>query len=284
MKGDPGYEALPSEKKSFKLRDEDIPESFDVREAWPACANISGRVRDQSNCGSCWAFGSTEAFNDRFCIATGDSTTLFSPEDTNDCCSGPDCGFSQGCNGGMPTGAWRWFTTAGVSSGGDYEDVGRGTSCKPYTLQSCAHHTEPPAGMVPCDSIPDYTTPLCTNTCGEAAYGTAYGADKHRASSAYMVLGQTHMQKDLMEHGSLTAAMMVFEDFEAYSSGVYQHIVGEKVGAHAIKIIGWGVENGSPYWLCVNSWNTAWGERGLFKILRGSNECGIETDVVAGEI
>lgn len=45
-----------------------LPESFDARENWKECAEVIGHVRDQSNCGSCWAFGATEAFNDRVCI------------------------------------------------------------------------------------------------------------------------------------------------------------------------------------------------------------------------
>lgn len=54
------------------------------------------------------------------------------------------------------------------------------------------------------------------------------------------------------------------------------------LGGHAIKIIGWGVEDGTPYWLVVNSWNESWGDNGTFKILRGSDECGIEDNIVAG--
>jgi cathepsin B len=92
------------------------------------------------------------------------------------------------------------------------------------------------------------------------------------------------MQQELMEKGTLSVAMTVYEDFETYSSGVYQHVTGKSLGGHAIKMIGWGVENGTPYWLCVNSWNPTWGEGGMFKILRGKNECGIEGSVVAGEV
>merc|ERR1712062_801708 len=51
---------------------------------------------------------------------------------------------------------------------------------------------------------------------------------------------------------------------------------------HAIRILGWGEENGTPYWLVANSWNYDWGDNGTFKILRGSDHCGIESSVVAG--
>jgi cathepsin B len=54
------------------------------------------------------------------------------------------------------------------------------------------------------------------------------------------------------------------------------------IGGHAVKIIGWGVDGETPYWLVANSWNTDWAENGTFRILRGSNHCGIEENVVAG--
>ena len=44
--------------------------------------------------------------------------------------------------------------------------------------------------------------------------------------------------------------------------GVYKHVSGSPLGGHAIKILGWGVEDGIPYWLCANSWNTDWGDNG----------------------
>lgn len=64
--------------------------------------------------------------------------------------------------------------------------------------------------------------------------------------------------------------------------GVYQHVVGKNLGIHAIKLLGWGVENGTEYWLVANSWNSDWGDDGSFKILRGKNHLGIEYEVVAG--
>jgi len=60
------------------------------------------------------------------------------------------------------------------------------------------------------------------------------------------------------------------------------------------QIVGWGVDAGVKYWTVVNSWNTDWGMNGclfhlyvgfssfflaVFWIKRGSNECGIESQV-----
>lgn len=113
LPGSPRYMEPVIEKKKFASSNTPLPESFDGRIAWPKCAGIIGHVRDQSSCGSCWAFGSTEAFNDRLCIATGDIKTLLSPEDTVSCCNGIHCNFSFGCEGGQPSGAWNWFLRTG---------------------------------------------------------------------------------------------------------------------------------------------------------------------------
>lgn len=274
----------PAAKTTWTTTSDAIPTEFDVRTNWPECSAVTGLVRDQSDCGSCWAFGSTEAFNDRHCIATGDATTILSPEDTVSCCSGPKCAFSMGCNGGQPSGAWKWFTSHGVSSGGDWADNGKGTTCKPYSMQSCAHHVEPPEGMVSCDDLDEYKTPKCTSSCSESGYATPYSADKLKAASEYSVKGTENMQKELMEKGTLSVSFTVYEDFEAYTSGVYEHVSGKSLGGHAIKMVGWGVDNGTPYWTCVNSWNDSWGEKGAFRIKRGNDECGIESGVVAGDV
>ncbi|KHJ76964.1 hypothetical protein OESDEN_23416, partial [Oesophagostomum dentatum] len=44
-----------------------IPESFDAREQWPQCDSIK-LIRDQANCGSCWAVASASAMSDRLCV------------------------------------------------------------------------------------------------------------------------------------------------------------------------------------------------------------------------
>jgi len=281
---DPRYEPPSTFKTKFVYTAADIPSTFDVRANWPQCTNIIGHVRDQSACGSCWAFGSTESFNDRYCIKTGDSTTLFSPEDINDCCSGTACGGSVGCNGGQITGAWKYFGSHGVVTGGDYPDIGNGQTCKPYSLPACAHHVTPPPGAVTCDSLGTLRTPSCTSTCSEKNYVFSYSIDKHFASSEYGLNSVQAIQLDLLELGTVAVTMDVYEDFLSYSSGVYHHVTGAYDGGHAIKVIGWGTENGVNYWTCVNSWNYYWGEQGTFRIRRGTNECGIESGAAAGNV
>lgn len=54
------------------------------------------------------------------------------------------------------------------------------------------------------------------------------------------------------------------------------------LGAHSAKLIGWGEENHVPFWLMVNSWNKNWGDNGLFKIRRGTNECLVESSLSGG--
>ena len=139
-------------------------------------------------------------------------------------------------------------------------------------------------GETPCDDLPEYSTPKCSSSCTDKSFTTAYDKDKKKASSSYSLKGISNIQKDLMEKGSASVAMKVYEDFETYSSGVYQHVTGDYLGGHAIKLIGWGTDNGVDYWTCMNSWNSAWGEGGTFRIKRGTDECGIEDDVVAGTI
>ena len=85
-----------------------------------------------------------------------------------------------------------------------------------------------------------------------------------------------------MTYGPVESVIMVYEDLTTYKEGVYHHVKGEPLGGHAIKIVGWGVENEMAYWLVANSWKEDWGEKGFFKIKRGSNECGIEGQILAG--
>jgi cathepsin B len=142
----------------------------------------------------------------------------------------------------------------------------------------CAHHVESTT-LLPCDQVPT-VAPVCGNSCPSNT-AINYASDKVKGASSYGV-GPTvdAIKQEIFTYGSVTAAFTVYEDFLTYTSGVYQHLTGAAEGGHAIKCIGWGVENGQDYWLCVNSWNNTWGDQGLFKILMG--DCGINDQMHAG--
>ncbi|KAF7257286.1 hypothetical protein EG68_05423 [Paragonimus skrjabini miyazakii] len=87
---------------------------------------------------------------------------------------------------------------------------------------------------------------------------------------------------EILNRGPVEVIFDVYEDFMNYNGGIYHHVAGGSLGRHAVRLLGWGVENGTSYWLLANSWNDEWGEKGFFRMLRGKDECGIESDVVAG--
>ncbi|XP_054155198.1 cathepsin B-like [Oppia nitens] len=250
----------------------EIPESFDSREAWPTCDSIK-EVRDQGTCGSCWAFATVEAISDRICVASnGKQQVEISAEDLVSCCS--SCGF--GCNGGYPESAWSYYQHTGLVSGGLY---GSKKGCRPYTIAACEHHTT--GHLPPCGKSIE-PTPKCQKQC-IAGYNITYNEDKHYGSKTYHFSNDNQkLQADIMQNGPVVATYQVFEDFLSYKSGVYYHVTGPSAGYHAVKIIGWGVDNGVDYWLVANSWNEDWGDKGLFKIRRGRDDCGFEQQISAG--
>ncbi|PIC25502.1 hypothetical protein B9Z55_018408 [Caenorhabditis nigoni] len=240
-----------------------IPDTFDARKKWKNCTSIK-MIRNQANCGSCWAFGAAEVISDRICIVTkGARQPIISPTDMLECC-GYYCGY--GCDGGYSIMALRWWVSTGVVTGGDYQ----GDGCKPYPFCMSA-------------GCPDAVTPDCALSC-QSKYNKEYAKDKNFGSSAYYVgWNVSVIQTEIMTNGPVEASFKVYEDFYKYKKGVYQYTAGEVLGGHAIKIIGWGTENGTDYWLNANSWGADWGEKGFFKMRRGVNECGIEGNVVAGK-
>jgi cathepsin B len=251
-----------------KSRYADIPDEFDARVQWPSCPTIQ-EVRDQGSCGSCWAFGAVEAMSDRNCIHG--ITEHVSAEDLVSCCS--ECGF--GCDGGFPGSAWDYWVSDGLVSGGNYNS---NQGCRPYSIAACEHHVN--GSLPPCG--PEQSTPSCDATC-EKSFNDTYKHDKHFGSKSYSISSDpAQIQTEILTNGPVEAAFTVYADFPSYKSGVYKHVSGSELGGHAVKILGWGVEDSTPYWLVANSWNGDWGDKGFFKILRGSDECGIEDSIVAG--
>jgi cathepsin B len=256
--------------KTFPVVDtivDTIPASFNASVQWPSCASI-GEIRDQANCGSCWAFAAAEAMTDRWCIASNQQTNpRISMENLLTCCS--SCGY--GCNGGYPILAWEYWSQTGLVSGDGY---GALQWCQPYFIPSCGLN---------CPGTEE-VAPACSTQCAPGYTGSVpYAQDFFLGSSAYQVAANVAaIQTEIMTNGPVEAQFNVYEDFYQYTSGVYVHTTGQYLGGHAIKILGWGTLNGQAYWTVANSWSPAWGMNGFFLILRGVNECGIESGVVGG--
>merc|ERR1712226_212295 len=120
------------------LTDEEveIPDSFDSEENWPKCAKVIGDIRDQSNCGCCWAFGGASAASDRMCIATKGAAQI--PLSSEDVCFGASY---DGCGGGYLEDTWD-YVQSGVVSGGNQDGTGPlgGGFCSAFSLPHCHHH------------------------------------------------------------------------------------------------------------------------------------------------
>ncbi|XGW24242.1 hypothetical protein V3C99_005992, partial [Haemonchus contortus] len=254
---------------------EDIPESYDPRTIWKNCTSLF-TIRDQANCGSCWAVSTAAAISDRICMATKAKKQVYiSATDLVACCTA--CGY--GCEGGWPIAAWKFFIYDGLVSGGDYRSK---DCCRPYPIHPCGHHGNDTYygecwGMA--------RTPRCRKTC-QPGFRKSYRMDKRHGKTAYKIPPSVKaIQRDILENGPVVAAFAVYDDFRHYKSGVYEHTAGELRGYHAVKMIGWGKDsNGTDYWLIANSWHNDWGEDGFFRIRRGNDECEIESDVTGGLI
>ncbi|KAG5473741.1 hypothetical protein LSCM1_04371 [Leishmania martiniquensis] len=252
---------VPPRVFSDEEQQQELPESFDAAEHWPHCVTI-GEIRDQSNCGSCWAFAAVEAISDRYCTVSGFPERRISTGNLLSCCF--VCGF--GCNGGIPSMAWLWWKLVGLAT----------EVCQPYPFPPCGHHSGD-GKYPPCPST-IYDTPKCNTTCDDPNAALV----KYKGSKTYSLKGEDAYMRELMKNGPFEVAFTVYADFVAYKSGVYSHISGDQLGGHAVKLVGWGVRDGIPYWKVANSWNTDWGDKGFFLIRRGTNECGIEEAGTAG--
>jgi len=197
-------------------------------------------IRNQEHCGSCWAFGATEVLSDRYCIHGKD--LIFSPQDL------VSCDFTNhGCNGGNLLLAWVYLNLYGVAT----------DSCVPYKSGDGSSHP-------------------CEKKCADSSEHY----EKYHSTFATQPKSIEAIKLEIFNNGPVETGFMVYEDFMQYKSGIYSHSSGKLLGGHAVKIIGWGVENGIEYWIAANSWSEKWGEKGFFRIKFG--ECGFESQVIAG--
>lgn len=156
-----------------------------------------------------------------------------SPQDLTSCDR-----YDNGCNGGGIVEPFKWMQNTGIVT----------DSCFPYVSGN---------GQVP----------SCIKSCVNGEQFIKYKC-KPGSIKEYESVAQE--MEELYEHGPVDTGFNVYEDFKYYKSGIYEHKTGNYLGGHAVKVIGFGVENGVKFWICANSWGTAWGEDGFFRIKFGN--------------
>jgi len=225
-----------------------LPEQFNYKEKWPKCFHT---IRDQGNCGSCWAFAASEVLSDRFCIASNSRINeVLSPQDLVSCDSR-----DRGCAGGFVNKSWDYLKNTGIVA----------EKCYPYFAGDSGA-----SGICPFGSEPSL------NFCKEGKF------KKYKASAHAQITSISEAKKALVDEGPIESGFNVFEDFLSYKSGIYRRVSDNYVGGHAVKVVGYGKDNdGTEYWVAANSWNTSWGEEGFFRIAFG--EAGFESSLWAGQ-
>lgn len=226
------------------LKAGDLPATWDWRDKGAVTP-----VRDQAQCGSCWAFSTAENIEGLWALA-GNPLTVLSPQDIVDCSHGcaPEADFGPVCNSGCE-GGWPWSAymdiigLGGLASESDY----------PYTglVGTCAFR-----------GTSEATAKIANYTCLPS---------DEAAIAAYLVA-----------HGPISVALDA-RWLQLYTGGVYDPPLCSKTALdHAVLLVGYGTEEGTgifskgkDYWLVKNSWTEKWGDAGYFKIARGNNTCGI---------
>jgi hypothetical protein len=213
------------------------PQQFDEVLDW---RNYNGHnwvtdIRDQGQCGSCWAFGALAAMESKTLVMAN------MPEYPLDLSEQYLVSCSQGsCNGYSLNG-----TCSFLISGGTVDE-----ECMPYRAS---------------DLIP------CSARCSD-------WQQRNRRLQNWTWVGNTETAiKNAVRNGPVYVGFTVYADFMAYSGGVYQHVWGGVEGGHAVSIVGW--DDNANCWICKNSWGN-WGEEGYFRIRKGTNECGMEDEVI----
>lgn len=311
------FNALLREKPKIKLPDElqkeidAIPKSFDGRVVWK---EFIRPVRTQGLCGSCWAFSALFCLQSRLSIySKGKYNYDLSPAKMVYCSisipqnakseldsiknmllkgqrydykntENRDQNESYGCGGETLINTWQFLYRVGVPE----------ESCILYGDEE----TDPKKlklNLTQTEDISMTCSDFATESLDYCSSSKTYMVS-HRAGGYYFVPGvkneedptksgtELDIRKEIYRWGPCTSGMMIYEDFASWDGiGIYEYDKkSEKIGGHAIVLMGWGEENGKKYWIVRNSWGEEWGVDGYFKVLRGVNHCEIEENCFVG--
>jgi len=214
----------------------DAPASID----WAANGKVTA-VKNQGQCGSCWAFSTTGSLESRYGIAKGlkgSSLPELSEQQFVDCDKAAD----QGCSGGLPVNAYKYAETNDLCTEAEYAYTAKDGTCAKKT---------------------------CTGL--KAGALTGYKSVANDVSAL----------QDAVAQGPVSVGIEADKPiFQHYKSGVLTGSCGGSLD-HAVLITGYGTDNGQMYWRVKNSWGPTWGDSGYVNILKGktgflsTGECGI---------
>lgn len=242
----------------------DLPDSVNWR-----LEGVSGPVKDQGQCGSCWAFSAVAtmegAYNLKHNGSIPSTCTATCGPNKNPCCTFSeqeivDCTLkgADTCNlgGEMHDGIMEIATNHGgkINTEKQYPYTGKSTKkCKADDSSAVN------AG------IKGYA-----NVTGVGMQKAPYGNET--------ALKAAIAQKPVISVGIDASSFK----FQLYSKGIYNAKNCKRQSDqldHGVSLIGYGTSSGSDYWVVKNSWNAGWGMDGYIWMTRGTeNQCGIATD------
>jgi C1A family cysteine protease len=231
-----GYKPLQSYGcVSYSNHGSNLPPSLD----WTS-KGVVNPVRDQGQCGSCWAFATTANAESVWAISTGELLDL-SEQFLVDCATGIGY-FNMGCNGGQPDSALKYMINNGQCSESAYP-----YTAKQGTCHSCSQPTD--VEFSSCyDVKPNDQVALKTAVLKNPVVVAIEADTKYFQSYS---------------SGILTDSIKCGTNLD-----------------HAVEIVGYGTQNGINYWKVRNSWSSSWGEDGYVLIQRSDSTndpgvCGI---------
>jgi len=206
-------------------------------------------VKDQGQCGSCWAFSTTETIESAWFLFNGTLPTL-APQQIVDCDMFP---VDSGCNGGTTQFAYEYVMLQG---GMDSEESYPYVSGQSGERDGCSF--DPTAVQAKIGNW-SYVIPVCTD----------FVCDTQDENG--MITG-------LAALGPLSVCLNA-NNWQDYSSGVMDPNTCGGHGLldedHCVQVVGYNQQANPAYWIVRNSWNTQWGVQGYIYLTMGSNTCGL---------